>query len=233
MSILRKLMLILPVALVFSATGWAQTSQFEGTVKGADGKPAQGAEIRIERQDVKGHYKTKTDKKGHYFYGGLPLGNYKLTVAMDGSDKDAQNMRSKLGETQDVSFDLAKSAAAASGGAPPDESNRAESPADKAKREAQNKEQAAAMAKNKALNDAFGQNTDPIFRCVGSPGGWRHGVPDSPTAGRTSGSWERLHISGGLNDFRGKTIAQLARGRPSRLRSAFRAAWRDQVQHVQ
>jgi len=156
MSILRKLMLILPVALVFSATGWAQTSQFEGTVKGADGKPLPGAEIRIERQDVKGNYKTKTDKKGHYFYGGLPLGNYKITVATEGSDKDAQTLRSKLGETQDVSFDLAKSAAAAGGAAPPDESNRAESAADKAAREKAGKEQAAAMAKNKALNDAFG-----------------------------------------------------------------------------
>ncbi len=157
MSILRKLMLILPVALVFSATGWAQTSQFEGTVKGVDGKPVQGAEIRIERQDVKGNYKTKTDKKGHYFYGGLPLGNYKIIVATDGSDKDVMNMRSKLGETQDASFDLAKSAAAAAGGgAPPDESNRAESAADKAAREKAGKEQAASMAKNKALNDAFG-----------------------------------------------------------------------------
>jgi hypothetical protein len=30
----------------------------------------QNAQIKIERLDVKGNYPTKTDKKGHYFYGG-------------------------------------------------------------------------------------------------------------------------------------------------------------------
>ena len=107
MSILRKSTMILPAALLFSMAGWAQTSQFEGTVKGADGKLVQNAVIKIERQDVKGNYKTKTDKKGHYFYGGLPLGNYKVTVEVDGMDRDSQNARSKLGDTTDISFNLA------------------------------------------------------------------------------------------------------------------------------
>lgn len=151
MSILRKLMFTLPVALVFSAIGFAQTSQFEGTVKGADGKPAPGVEIRIERQDVKGNYKTKTDKKGHYFYGGLPLGNYKITVAEGGADKGSKNGRSKLGETTDVSFDLAEGGAAAA----PDESGRAKTAAEKAADEKQDAANKATMAKNKELNEAF------------------------------------------------------------------------------
>ena len=39
MSLLRKMLFILPASLVFAVTGWAQTAAFEGTVKGADGKP--------------------------------------------------------------------------------------------------------------------------------------------------------------------------------------------------
>ena len=87
MSLYRKFLLILPLSLIFAITGWAQTASFEGTVKGPDGKPLVGAQVKIERLDVKGNYPTKTDKKGHYFYGGLPGGSYKITIATDGKDR--------------------------------------------------------------------------------------------------------------------------------------------------
>jgi tetratricopeptide (TPR) repeat protein len=151
MSLFRKFLLILPVSLIFAITGWGQTAAFEGTVKGTDGKPQQGAQVKIERQDVKGNYNVKTDKKGHYFYGGLPLGNYKISVVVDGQDRDSRTTRTKVGETADVSFDLA----AAAGPPQVDESGRALSAEQKAAIEKSNKEQVAAMAKNKALNDAF------------------------------------------------------------------------------
>jgi tetratricopeptide (TPR) repeat protein len=151
MPTLRNFLLILPLALLFSAIGSAQTAAFEGTIKGPDGKIVQGAVVKIERQDVKGNYTVKTDKKGHYFYGGLPLGNYKITVNIDGQDRDNKTGRTKVGDTTEVSFDLA-----AAGQAPAvDESGRALSAADKAEIERKSKEQAAAMAKNKTLNDAF------------------------------------------------------------------------------
>ena len=151
MSTLPKFLLILPLALLFTAIGSAQTAAFEGTVKGPDGKTVQNAVVKIERQDVKGNYSVKTDKKGHYFYGGLPLGNYKITVNVDGQDRDSKSGRTKVGDTTDVSFDLA----AAGQPAQVDESGRALSAEQKAAQEKANKEQAAAMAKNKALNDAF------------------------------------------------------------------------------
>lgn len=155
MSLLRKLLFILPASLLFAVTGWAQTAAFEGTVKGADGKPAPGVQIKIERQDVRGNYNVKTDKKGHYFYGGLPFGRFKISVNVDGAEKDNKMVQSKLGDTTDVSFDLAQ-AAAAGGKAPEvDESGRALSAAQKAEMEKAQKEQQAAMAKNKALNEAF------------------------------------------------------------------------------
>ena len=151
MSLLRKFLVILPLSLLFSVMGWAQTAAFEGTVKGPDGKPQVGAVMKIERQDVKGNYTVKTDKKGHYFYGGLPPGTYKISVIVDGQERDSKGGPAKIGEPVNVSFDLA------AGGRVPeaDESGRALSAEQKAALEKANKEQAAAMAKNKALNDAF------------------------------------------------------------------------------
>lgn len=154
MSLFRKFLLILPLSLIFTITGWSQTASFEGIVKGPDGKPLVGAQVKIERLDVKGNYPTKTDKKGHYFYGGLPGGSYKITIATDGKDRDFRNgVPAKIGDVQTVNFDLAETLP---GAAPAvDESGRALSAAEKAEMEKKNKEQAAAMAKNKALNDAF------------------------------------------------------------------------------
>src|SRR5579872_3974663 len=117
----RNLLLALPVSLLFSAACFAQTTSFEGDVKGEDGKPVQKAVIKIERKDIKGNYKVTTDKKGHYFYGGLPKGTYKLTVEIDGKERDSQdNVPSKFGDPLNVSFDLAQAAArAGAGGAAP------------------------------------------------------------------------------------------------------------------
>src|ERR1700674_5096450 len=150
-TILRKSLMVVPVTLFFSLACWGQTAAFEGNVKAPDGKPLQNAVVKIDRQDVKGNYKVKTDKKGHYFYGGLPLGNYKITVELDGQDRAAKPARAKVGESTDVSFDLA-----ADGPGPAvDESGRALSAKEKEEIEKKNKEAQAAMAKNKELNDAF------------------------------------------------------------------------------
>jgi tetratricopeptide (TPR) repeat protein len=165
----NKSLLLLPAALVFSSFAWAQTTAIEGDVKGEDGKPLQGAQIKITRTDVKANYKVKTDKKGHYYYGGLAIGTYNITLEVDGKDVDAvQGVRTSLGDPKEVPFDvkaaLAKNAAAAgaaagaAGGAAPQSEKEAErgmSAEQKAAYEKQKKEQEAAMAKNKALNDAF------------------------------------------------------------------------------
>jgi len=157
MSLIRKLTLILPVSLAFFAvSGWAQTAAIEGVVKGPDGKLLQGAQMKIDRLDVKGNYTVKTDKRGHYFYGGLPGGSYKVSVVVDGKERDFQNgVPIKIGETQNLNFDLSKSETP--GPATVDESGRALSAAEKAEAEKKNKEQAAALAKNKALNDSFNE----------------------------------------------------------------------------
>ncbi len=54
--------------LALSAAGlWGQAmTQMVGTVIGADGKPVQGAEVQINRTDIKAAYKIKTDKSGKF-----------------------------------------------------------------------------------------------------------------------------------------------------------------------
>ena len=71
--------------LVFSAACFAQTTSIEGDVIGADGKPMANTKcVVIDRKDIKGHYgPVKTDKKGHYFHAGLPIGQYKVSVIDD------------------------------------------------------------------------------------------------------------------------------------------------------
>ena len=160
----RKMLLALPLTLVFSGACFAQTVAFEGDVKGEDGKPVQKAVIKLERKDIKGNYKTNTDKKGHYFYGGLPNGMYKISVEVDGKEKGFfDNIKAKYGDPTNVSFDLAQfaatnaaaAAAAGPGAAPAKEPERGMSAKDKAEFEKKKAENEAAIKKNKELNDAF------------------------------------------------------------------------------
>ncbi|MCU1276084.1 MAG: repeat-containing protein [Bryobacterales bacterium] len=151
--------------LIFASASLAQVSSLEGDVKGEDGAPLKGALVKIERKDIKGNYKVKTDKKGHYFHTGLPLGTYKITVEVDGKDVDnVDNVRTSLGDTKPVDFDLQKNkqrqqslATAAESGTLTKEQAREMSPEQKAALEKAAKERQQSMAKNKALNDAFNE----------------------------------------------------------------------------
>src|ERR1035437_7096218 len=97
--------------LFCTLAGFAQTSSMEGDVKGADGSPLKGALVKIDRTDIKGHYQVKTDKKGHYYYGGLPLGRYKLTLEVDGKDVDfIDKVQTHPGDSVANNFDMQASA---------------------------------------------------------------------------------------------------------------------------
>jgi tetratricopeptide (TPR) repeat protein len=128
--------------------------------------------ILIERQDMKGTYKgAKTDKKGHYIYNGLPFpGTYTISVSVDGQKRDeTTGVKTQLGDPVNVSFDLKQSAeqqkstqaAVASGSATP-EQERGMSKEQKEALDRQSKENAAIMAKNKALNDVFNAGKDAL-----------------------------------------------------------------------
>ncbi|HTS63716.1 MAG TPA: tetratricopeptide repeat protein [Candidatus Acidoferrales bacterium] len=153
-------------AFLLALSAHAQITAIEGDVKGPDGNPAVKATVKIVRTDIKGNYKCDTNKKGHYFYNGLPLGTYDITVEIDGKTMDmVKGVRTRLGDPTPVNFDLqkvaqansARQAAAASGNgqALTKEQERGMTKEQKDQYEKALKDREAAMKKNKELNDAF------------------------------------------------------------------------------
>jgi Tfp pilus assembly protein PilF len=156
-------------AFLLALSSYAQITAVEGDVKGPDGNPAAKATVKITRTDIKGNYKVDTNKKGHYFYNGLPMGTYTISVEIDGKEMDkVNNIRTSPGDPKNISFDLAARAneakqrqaqinAAAAGGAPAltKEQEKGMSKEEKEKYDKAIKEREQAMKKNKELNDTF------------------------------------------------------------------------------
>jgi len=163
MKTLQKLAGYLVTLAMVSFSAFAQTASLEGEVKGEDGKPLKDALIKLERKDIKGSYKVKTNKKGQWFHAGLPLGTYDILCEVEGKVVDqVKGVRTRLGDPQPVNFDLSRMAAqraamekAAATGQVTEELSREMSKEQKEALEKAAKERAAAMAKNKELNDAF------------------------------------------------------------------------------
>lgn len=166
----RKITTIASVFVLLGIAAYGQTASLEGDVKDAKGQPLQGALVKIVRTDIKGSYKVKTDKKGHYFHAGLPLGTYTITLEVDGKDVDEiKGVRTRLGDPITNNFSLKDKAAeqqalqkAAETGTLTKEQARDMSPETKAALEKQMKERSAALAKNKELNDAFNVGKDAL-----------------------------------------------------------------------
>lgn len=78
-------MIVASISLAPRAT-FAQTNSIEGDAKGLDGQPLVGAEIQLDRKDIKQHFQTKTDKNGHFFHAGLPTGTYRVSLWQDGKE---------------------------------------------------------------------------------------------------------------------------------------------------
>ena len=154
-------------ALVFTAACFAQTTSIEGDVIGVDGKPMANVKcVVIDRLDIKGHYgPVKTDKKGHYFHAGLPIGDYKVSVVDEnGKVLDSVNkVHSRLGDPLPVNFNLAANVAAAAArqkameaGKPlTKEEARDMTPEQKAEIERQMEARKKELSKNKELMDAY------------------------------------------------------------------------------
>jgi tetratricopeptide (TPR) repeat protein len=151
----------------------AQITTIEGDVKGTDGQMVQNAEIQITRTDIKGSYKTKTNKKGHYIYMGLPIGNYNIAVFVDGKQMDAvSGVHTSPGDPKPINFDLAQSQAAtaqkqqqvakAMESGNTKDLERGMSADQKAAMEKQMKERSEQMKKNKELNDAFNEGMNDM-----------------------------------------------------------------------
>ena len=152
---------------LFALASFAQITGLEGVVKGTDGKIVQGAEIRIHRTDIKGDYKCKTDKKGHYIYNGLPIGTYEISLWIDGKQVDQlKGVRTSPGDPQVHDFDEkaiqadtgAKQALAQKAmetGQISDDLARQLTPEQKKDLQKQIDSQVDKRKKNSALNDAY------------------------------------------------------------------------------
>jgi tetratricopeptide (TPR) repeat protein len=168
--IFRKLGVALGAFLLFAGLAAAQTGPISGQVLN-DGKPVPGAVIKIKRQESNKVYTVKTDKKGKYVYIGLPLAKYDVSVEVDGVVLDiSTDVETTMNRDNppEVNFDIkdklaankaaseaAKNAAAAGKHLTNDQA-RSLSPQQRAELEKSKKEQEARMAKDAALNSAYG-----------------------------------------------------------------------------
>ncbi len=169
-AIMRQAAMMAVSGLLLTGLSWAQTSSIAGAVKGEDGKGLKDALVKIERKDIKGNYKVKTNKKGEYFHAGLPLGVYKITLEVGGRDVDmVDNVRTRLGDPTEINFDLQQMKAkrdamqkAAETGQLTQEQMREMSPEQRATMEKQLKERQQQLAKNKELNAAFNEGMEAL-----------------------------------------------------------------------
>ena len=77
---LPRVGLILLAFGLMAASASAQNCSIRGLVKGMDGKPLTGAQVKIERTDAKARaINTNADTKGNYVVNGLPVGTFKVT----------------------------------------------------------------------------------------------------------------------------------------------------------
>src|SRR3984893_611527 len=133
--------------LLFTGASWAQFTAISGDVKDVDGQKLRGAEILIEREGQKGSYK------------GLPIGKYTVSVIVGGQTRDQiSGVATRLGDPTELNFDLKQAAdkqLAQAGSTPAQEQARGMSKEERERLDKQAKENAAILAKNKALNDAF------------------------------------------------------------------------------
>ncbi len=102
-ALIFSLMLILLIGI----PAMAQNRIIKGKVTDDKGQPIVGAEIRIQGLDVKREYNTKTDKKGEYFYMGIPYGVYRVIVRAKGFQPDYMDkVQPSISEERVVDFSL-------------------------------------------------------------------------------------------------------------------------------
>jgi len=162
-SRLKTLLIPAFALLLVSLPAFSQTTGVQGVVKDENGKPVVGAVVTFERTDIKGHYEVKTKKKGDYGHYGLPMGNFNVTVTIDGKVRDTvSNFRTSFGDPKELNFDLKASVEqqkalqkAAETGTLTQEQERSMTKEQKEAFEKTAKSREAALAKNKALNEAY------------------------------------------------------------------------------
>lgn len=94
-------------SLFLISTGFAEPVKIEGEVKGANNKPAKGADVRVDRVDKKAApVLAKSDAKGRFAATVLEVGTYKLTATLPGGIQSAQVIKADGKKRLFVTFDM-------------------------------------------------------------------------------------------------------------------------------
>jgi len=101
--------------MLFIATALGAGSVVEGIVNDANGHPIEGADIRIQAKNSSSLLTTvRTDAKGHYSFEGLPAGDYRVTLVVNGAVKTSiNNTTVAASESTQLNFDLTQTRASA------------------------------------------------------------------------------------------------------------------------
>ncbi len=96
---------VLSVAILLVGGVALQADEVRVTVKGMDGKPANGVEVRIEGGGKGVALSGKTDQKGEYVFKKLAAGSYRMTV-LAGKPVSYEPIFARDGDPVRVDFDL-------------------------------------------------------------------------------------------------------------------------------
>src|SRR5438045_2069059 len=106
MSIRSAVIALLCLGLGSIASARADGLAIKGQVKGTDGRPLAGAEVRAQRVDTKGPVLvTKTDAKGEYTFRKLDLAQYALTSVINNKTQQVASIKSRPTAWVRVDFD--------------------------------------------------------------------------------------------------------------------------------
>jgi hypothetical protein len=102
--------LVLTGAFVLPPSALTQLAPLQGNILGTDGRPLQGAEVRLEGKDKpSAPITTVTGRNGRYLFAGLSAGVYRLNVLEGGAVRFSVNIKMR-GEKARIDFDLRPSA---------------------------------------------------------------------------------------------------------------------------
>jgi Carboxypeptidase regulatory-like domain len=104
----RSLYLSVVGLFIFAASIWAAPVSFEGTVRDANGKPVNGAELHLIAKDPSIPARiAKTDAAGRYAFGTVRGGSYQMILFVNGSIKATiNNATTQIGSPTQLNFDL-------------------------------------------------------------------------------------------------------------------------------
>jgi tetratricopeptide (TPR) repeat protein len=89
----------LAVISLLAMPAMAQNRIIRGKVTNEKGEIVAGGEVTITGTDIKREYKVNTDKKGEYFYMGIPTGTYRVVIRAKGYQPDfSQGIRPVIGD---------------------------------------------------------------------------------------------------------------------------------------